>query len=344
MVVPEPAPLEAEFVAAGAVVHVLPMRHISTRNSLAGWLGYALAWPVTVWRLRRLLRRVRADLVHTNSLHSWYGWAAAALSRRPHVWHAREIVVQSKAALRVERFLCRHFAALVIAASHAVAAQLDPDNVVVLEDAPDAAAWQPTNAGRFRSEFGIADDAFTVGVVARLDPRKGIDVALDAFARLPDPRRDARFVIVGDPIPGQEAYAARLTERVAEDPGVRWCTDWRDVPGAIADLDVLVLASVEPEAYGLVLVEALASGVPVVTTDIGGAPEIVAHVDRGAARLVPPRDANSLARAIDELRPASTSTDHRRARPVLLHPVAPSYATVLRAQLERARPGGPGTP
>ena len=113
-------------------------------------------WP---WRrLARLARRLDVDLVHSNSLHTWYGWAAAQLAAAPHVVHAREIVVQSGAALRVERVLCRRFATRVIAVSYAVAAQLDPANVVVLDEYLDPDEFSPAHAGRFRSRIGVPDD------------------------------------------------------------------------------------------------------------------------------------------------------------------------------------------
>ena len=132
---PGPSPMAAEFAQASAVLHVVPMRRISTSHSIADWFLYAVLWPVSVLRLWRLARAVHADVVDSNSLHSWYGWAVARLASRPHVWHAREIVEQSAAALRVERFLTRHFATRLVAMSEAIAAQFDSDNVeVVIED------------------------------------------------------------------------------------------------------------------------------------------------------------------------------------------------------------------
>src|SRR5258705_471623 len=83
--------------------------------------------------------------------------------------HAREIVVQSRAALRVERFLCRYFAARVIAVSFAVAAQLDPANVIVLDEYLEPGEFSPTHAGRFRTRVPIPDDVPVIGAVARLD-------------------------------------------------------------------------------------------------------------------------------------------------------------------------------
>ena len=158
VVLPGPSPLAAAFEAAGARLHVVPMRRLTLSGSLSYRIAYAVAWPIVVARVARVARRARADVVHTNSLHSLYGWAVARVIRRPHVWHAREIVVQSGPALRLERFLARHFADVVVAMSSAIAAQLQPDNVRVMIDGVDVEVFGPYRAGRFRAAEGISDD------------------------------------------------------------------------------------------------------------------------------------------------------------------------------------------
>jgi glycosyltransferase involved in cell wall biosynthesis len=111
-----------------------------------------------------------------------------------------------------------------------------------------------------------------------------------------------------------------------------------DIPDVMADLDVLALPSVEPESYGLVLVEALASGAPVVASAHGGPPEIVARAAPGTARTVPPGDATDLADALLALLPERTSSERRRARlPAFSSPPA-CFADVFRAVVAR-RPG-----
>src|SRR5262249_40170751 len=157
----------------------------------------------------------------------------------------------------------------VIAPSYAVAAQLDPANVVVLDEYLDPEEFQPARAGAFRPRVGLPTEAPVVGAVARLDPLKGFDVLVDAFAKLRTDRADLRLVLVGAPVLGQDASAADLRARVATVPGAVLLESRDDIPDVMADLDVLALPSIEPEAYGLVLVEALASGTPVVTTDHG---------------------------------------------------------------------------
>jgi glycosyltransferase involved in cell wall biosynthesis len=327
---PGPSPLAEEFAAAGATLHVVPMQRLSTSHGLGTWGGYVAGWPLAVWRLRSLIRSLDVDVVHTNSLHSLYGWAAARLTRRPHVWHAREVVVQSGTALRLERFLCRHYATKVVAVSYAVAAQLDPANVVVLDEYLDPAEFAPKHAGEFRARVDLADDAPLAGAIGRLDPLKGFDVLVDAFARVRAERPAARLVIVGAPVLGQEQYGRDLAARIADEPGVSLLAPRDDIPEVVADLDVLALPSIEPESYGLVLVEALASGVPVVTTDHGGPPELAARAEPGSARLVAPGDAQGLADALLALLPPRTSTAARKRRTRRLTLPPPRFADLFR--------------
>ena len=316
--VPADPPLAAQLVAAGATLHVVPMRRITTHGSAGYWLAYLVGWPVAVARLARLARRVDAGVIHSNSLHSWYGWAVAAVLRRPHVWHAREVVVQSDAALRLERLLCRRFATTVVAVSNAVAAQLDPANLVVRYDRADPQEFHPGRAGSFRVRAGLPDDATVVGAVGRIDTWKGLDVLLDAVAELQRRRPGLQVVVAGGPVAGKEEFGRRLAARAAALVGVHWLGPRDDVAELIADLDVLVLPSTEPEPFGLSVVEALASGVPVVATAAGGPLEILGSDPGVAGRLIPPRDPAALAAAVLELLPSGPSScEGRRRRPVL---------------------------
>ena len=337
--VPAPSPMADELRAAGATVHVVPMRRLTGSGGAGYWLGYAAAWPLTVVRLALLARRVKADIVHTNSLHSLYGWAAAAITRRPHVWQAREIVVQSHAALQLERFLAQHFAVKVVCMSQAIADQLDPANVEVVYETVDPAEFRPELAGRFRDRVGIPDDTPLVGAVGRIDTWKGFDVLLDTFERAKRRRADLHLVVAGAPVTGKEQLAIDLATRATQLPDVHWLGPRTDTPELFADLDLFVLPSTEPEPYGIVVVEALASGAPVVVTDAGGAPEIVARAAPGSGTTVPPGDAAALADAIVRIAPVTTGGATRRLRP----PLQPAVTTGRFAEIFReAASGGHG--
>lgn len=328
---PHPAALAEQYAAAGATLHVVPMRRVTTQGGTLAWAAtYAASWPVSVASLTRLARHLDVDVVHSNSLHSWYGWAVAALSGRPHVWHAREIVVQSGPALRLERFLTRRSADLVLAVSGAVAAQLDRPDVLVVADGPGPGVLGPQRAGVFRAGLGIDDDVPLVGSAARIDTWKGFDVLLDALPLVRAARPEAELVVAGPVVGGKEDLAARLERRAAGLGGVHWLGPRADMAELMADLDVFCQVSTEPEPFGMVHAEALASGTPVVAGNEGGPVEILAGLPAYAGRLVTPGDRVDLARAIlDLLPPGASSTARRRSRPVLREVVTPPWGEIL---------------
>ncbi len=342
---PSPPVLAGEYRDAGASVHIVAMDRLTTSGSPVRWLRYALGWPRSVLALSILARRTEADVVHSNSLHCWYGWAAALVAGRPHVWHAREIVFQSSLALRLERFLARRFAQRVIAISDAVAAQLDQANVVVVTDEADPAIFNPGRAGTFRREAGISDEVPLVGSVARLDTWKGFDTLLDAFPIIRGHRPEAELVIAGPAVPGKEGYAASLESAARSMRGVHWLGPRSDVAEIMADCDVFVQVSSEPEPFGLVIVEALACGTPVVAGDAGGPAEILAGTARDnndafrpPGALVPPREPGRLAAAtVGLLPPGPSSTERRRSRKALRDMRAGGFETAFSSVMESRR-------
>ena len=308
---PSEGPLVPRLRDAGAVVHVMPaLLKLTSRKGRGYLLRFALNAPRAVRALSALMQREHIDLVHTNTIHNLYGGPAARLAGVPHVWHIREIVWQYGALRALELFMVRRLSTRIIVTSDAVAAMFGapgarPASLVLVPNGIEVERFHPAAPGAprpVRAALGVADDQPLVGIVCRLDVWKGVDVFLDAAARIAAARPDARFVVVGGAIAGLEAYARTLEAR-AQALGladrVRF-TGWTYGPAAMPEvhraLDVLVLASSQPEPFGLVVVEAMATGVPVVATAHGGPAEIV--VDGVTGRLVPPRDADALAAAV----------------------------------------------
>ena len=313
VVLPSRGPLTKAFEERGAKVFIVSgMLKLTTRKGPLYHLRYLANYPVTVARLVRLIRREQIELVHTNTLHNLYGYLAARLARLPHVWHVREIVFQSAAVRRLEVFLARRFADRVVTVSRASAEMFKsragehPTHLRVMCDGVNLTRFHPRNSGRrIRAELGIASDAPLVGLVGRLDHCKGVDVFLRAAAMCREEFPEARYVICGGEVEGQEEVA-RAAVRRAEELGltdVVSFTGWRygpdDMPEMHAALNVLVSASTSPESFGLVLLEAMATGRAVVATNHGGPREVC--VEGETALLAPPRNPRLLADAMLKL-------------------------------------------
>lgn len=148
-------------------------------------------------------------------------------------------------------------------------------------------------AGNIRRKFGLDASAPLVGIVARLHPVKGHRFFLEAAREVLQQRPDVRFLIVGDgPLrPSLEELAAQLG--IAGQ--VTFTGFVEDIPSIMSELQLLVISSLW-EGFGLTAVEAMALGVPVVSSEAGGLPEVILHGETGL--LVPPANSTALARGI----------------------------------------------
>ena len=135
-----------------------------------------------------------------------------------------------------------------------------------------------------------------VGVVAQLKPEKGLSTFLEAAARVSPLLPDVRFLVVGDgPLRGD---LEALAQHVGVDRRVRFLGFRSDARALVELLDVLVVPSLS-EGAPLVVLEAMAAGIPVVASAVGGIPEQIRHEKEGL--LVPPGDSTALGDALDGL-------------------------------------------
>lgn len=294
-------PLAERATALGVPVHVVPMPRLRrSPRFLRDWLTGARA-------IAHLARRTGAVLLHANTVRSaLYGALAARLAHIPFVWHMRDFWLSESRPRRLwadalgKRLLCA-MAARVITNSQAVAAHLPcRRRVTVVYNGIEIERFDPAmNGVPFRARYGISPDAPLVGTIGRLRPWKGQDRFLRALARVREAVPDVWGVIVGGAIFDEsDDYPERLSA-LAADLGlagrVVFTGHLEDVRPALAALDLFVHSG-DPEPFGLVNVEAMAMGKPVVAFAHGALPEIVVHGETGV--LVPPEDETALAEAV----------------------------------------------
>ncbi len=338
----EDGPLRPRLVEAGADVEVLPMtegaRGLSKDAVQPARLPLAALLHVVVYvgRLALRLRQLRPDVVHTNSLKAaLYGGVAGRLAGVPVVWHARDYVDSSYLpgpAVRLVRLAAWLLPTAVVANS---AATLDSLRLPARARRKAAVVADPfERVSPVHQREAASQPGLRVGMVGRLAPWKGQHVFIEAFARA-RPSGPDRAVVIGSAMFGEDDYEQTLRELVAKlglEDRVELAGFRSDVEAELADLDVLVHASVSPEPFGQVVVEGLAAGLAVVASDAGGPAEIIRPGVDGL--LCPPGDVDALAEALDrllgdaELRGALGAAGRARAESYAPKVIAPEMLEV----------------
>lgn len=273
-----------------------------------------LHWGWAWLELARLIRRERVDLVHINNeLYSHLpGILAARWARRPCVVHMRGI----RPLTRRERWLIRYVDHFVIISEHGrrhyIREGIPDARISMIYDGLDLPAFDDQQNRRpMRDRFGFGEDEIVVGMVSRLVPKKGHQDFLQAMSLVARELPHVRGVVVGgDPAPDQHYFMAlrQLAKELGLASRVSF-TGWRDDISAVtASFDIAVQASHYQEGFGTAIMEAMALGKPVVSTEVGGVPELVGHGEAGL--LVPKGDVAALARALRELA-VNEQTRHR---------------------------------
>lgn len=255
-------------------------------------------------RLARLWQAAPPDLVHTHLYHA--GLVGRLVARQ--VGIRRVVVHQHGAELgrgRLRTLLDRAAAGLVdnyVTSCRAVAQILNErervpaTRITIIYNGLEAAVLARPAGEQHPPGWPLPPGALALGCVGRLAVEKGQDVLLEALVRLNNTGKELHTVLIGT-----GAQAAVLAARAAHADlagRVHFTGERRDIPAWLACFDLFVLPS-RWEGISLALLEAMAAGLPVIATAVGGTPEVVE--DGVTGLLVLPNDPRSLARAIQRL-------------------------------------------
>lgn len=262
---PPDGPMAAGFQAAGVITHTIPKTGPSFDPTLAV-------------RLAAYLSRSGVTIVHTHNPQAMvYGAPAAALARVPCVHTKHGVNPDSSRRLWLRRAACSMVDAYVavtptLARFAAERRECDATHLHVIPNGIDTLRFSPDAEARrrIRAELSIPESAWVVGTVGRLSREKNQALLIDAMASLLEPGR--QLVLVGDG-PEREPLLARARATAAPElvhfPGAR-----KDPEACLAAFDAFALTS-DSEGLPLGLLEAMAVGLPVVATAVGGVPDVV---------------------------------------------------------------------
>lgn len=255
-------------------------------------LRYAFDVVLSTVRISWFLVHERIDLVHANTVTVFPAAFAARLAGKKLVWHLHEIVTDRPGRALLHA-LVRNLAHRIVVVSEAARKSLGRAGLH---------AEIISNGIEAREAAPVPAEPPRIAYIGRLSARKGPHVLLRAAARVLPAHPPVRFILAGDEFGGAEGLTRELKDE-AERLGISSSVEFRpfaeDVTPLLEEASIVVSPSILPESFGLILLEAMATGRPVVASAHGGPAELIVEGETGF--LVPPGDDVALAAALDRL-------------------------------------------
>lgn len=255
-------------------------------------------------RLMKIFRKERPHVVHAEQyVAGGYARVAALLTGVPvRVQAIRSAYPRIRSQYRISEAVLSRFTDAYVVNAEAIKRRtvdthgIDPSEVHVVLNVFDAAEASTRSRDHVRGELGLDGDQLAVGIVASLEPEKNHPLFLRFARKVCDARDDVRFFIIGDGKgrPTLEALRAELHL----DDRVTFLGMRRDVPDLLGAIDVSVNCSIREGLCNAIL-ESIASGVPVLASEVGGTPEIVDDGRHG--ELFPSDDVDAMVAAFGRL-------------------------------------------
>jgi glycosyltransferase involved in cell wall biosynthesis len=319
VICPEEGDLTEACRSSGIAVHILNFPKLRSTSFRIGrstsrlpnpliWVWDGCATLIAKRRLARVLMQVRPDLVVTKGLFShFYGGLAARELGIPCVWHVQDLIserfwrIYQRLFAQVARWIPAHIIVDGASISRQLHSRLQ-DRISIIPNGVDTEVFRPHVDGQcIRRDLGIPLDALVIGHVGRMTPWKGQHCLLKAFASIAAELDNVYLLFVGAPVFDSDAYQrglVKLTSKLGLTDRVKFAGYRRDLPFALAAMDVFAFTSTEKDTSPLTLLSAMSSGLPIVAFDIEGVQEVLRP---GEQLLVPVGHVNLLARSITKL-------------------------------------------
>ncbi|MCX5710086.1 MAG: GT4 family glycosyltransferase PelF [Candidatus Omnitrophica bacterium] len=283
VVVSAGGPMVKDIQAAGAVHYQLPVH----KKSL--WVMFKM-----IPALADIIKKEKIDIVHARSrVPAWIAYFACRRTKAVfittcHGYYKKHlfsyVMGWSKRVIALSNIIARHMIEDF---------DVPVERVRIIARSVDASRFSYQNPDEKRKE------EFNIGIIGRITPLKGHLHFIKAMAKVSRSIPRLKIWIVGDAPAQKQAYKEQVQVLVRR-LGLWHCTEFlgvqRNIPEIMSQLDLVVLATTTHEAFGRVIIEAQAAGVPVVATEVGGVVDIIENNVNGL--LVPAQDSSAMAEAV----------------------------------------------
>jgi len=304
--------LEQALEAVGAEVYILNLGILRRKYfKIAGLFNRIQKWRSASNELNSLIREHQIELVYSNTVAVLIGAWVARKNKLKHVWHIHEIIEQPKLLHQFLGWQMRKGADKLIVVSDAVTKcweshLLDKTNLIRIYNGIEPII-QPVTID-YRKQLNVPDDAIVLGLAGRIHVIKGQPYFLEIAHALKKQNNFSKlhFFIAGDPYPGQEYLLDQMFALIRDynlEASVQYLGQVDAMSNFYAAIDLLVVASVQPDSLPTVILEAMQYGIPVAATAQGGALEMVQENETGI--FIPLDNAAVAAEKINAILPAS---------------------------------------
>ena len=299
-------PMIERYRASSHQVHVIPHKNWIRTNRLLHFIKVASKEFHTAISFEAVIKEHKPDIVYINTSVSFAAAQAARQLGYPVIWHIRELFSDVGGEMKVPfgfkwliQLIFRTYSTQLVTISKAVSSNMLGKEVKKVHIVPNAVSTSFFNdvpdRKHARKKFDLSQNGRIIGVPGTLRPMKGHPFFLHAVAPLLDAHPDLFIAITGD---GEDKYVRELKELVDAlhiGARTRFLGSIDDMPSFYRACDVVCIPSVA-EPFGRTVIEAFATGVPVVATDVGGIKEIVDHEKNGL--LIPYGNQEALTTAL----------------------------------------------
>lgn len=305
IVLPNYGPLVVEIRKIGFEVIILDHGVIRRQNlSVRGIIDLLIELKISFFFLKNLMVERQIELIYSNSNANVVGGLLHIWTKKKHIWHVREIIQKPKWIKLAIELYNRFFGDILICVSQAVIDNHTITPATKLKLVYNGIDYHLFKGAQYnlKTEIKIQKETILIGMIARVSSWKGQKYFLKIAAQLAKANQNIHFIMVGDACQGYEHLYEEVNQDINSLNLQNHVTNlgYRlDIANILSGFDIFILPSILPDPLPTTVLEAMASGKPVIATNHGGAREMLINGETGY--LIPHDNANQAALIIQDL-------------------------------------------